>query len=73
MTSYDDFSVAASPELIEGLEFISRKLQDELKVYGDWKIYPYAVHDLVAKGRVTIEERCVYVDGQVLPEYGLRL
>jgi hypothetical protein len=43
-----------------------------LKVAGDWDIYPFAV-SLVAKGRVVVEGRSVYVDDRLLPEYGYRM
>jgi hypothetical protein len=42
-------------------------------VKGDWEIYPFAVHDLIAQGRVAVEDRVVYVDDKKMPEYGYRL
>ena len=50
-----------------------KELQEALKVAGDWKIYPFAVHHLIARGRVKIDGRTVYVDGIKMPEYGHRL
>ena len=41
-------------------------LRDE----GDWKIYPFAVHELIAKGRVALDGRTVYMDGVQMPEEG---
>ena len=52
---------------------ICRHLQDALKVAGDWKIYPLAVHELIAQGRVQIADRTVYIDGKEMPEYGYRI
>jgi hypothetical protein len=48
-------------------------LQNELKIKGDWEIYPFAVHDLIAQGRVAVDRRTVYIDGKKIPEYGYRL
>lgn len=52
------------------LEEVSTRIQETLKVEGDWQIYPFAVHNLIAKGRVALEGRTVYVDGVALPENG---
>jgi hypothetical protein len=48
-------------------------LQNELKVNGDWEIYPFAVHDLIAQGRVAVEGRTVFIDGKKMPETGYRM
>jgi hypothetical protein len=55
------------------LGLICRDLQQALKVAGDYKIYPFAVHDLIAQGRVQVDGRIVYVDGREMPEYGYRM
>jgi phosphoribosylglycinamide formyltransferase 1 len=71
--TYPDFCVKADPDIKNNLELISRLLQDVLKIEGDWKIYPFAVHDLIAAGRVEIDNRQLYIDGNILPPYGFRL
>ena len=71
--TYSEFTAKASPELFNDMERICRKLQDELKIFGDWKIYPYVVHDLIAKGRVSIENRQIFIDNRVMPAGGMRL
>lgn len=39
-------------------------LNERIRMEGEWKIYPFAVHDLLAKGRVGIDsEDNIYVDG----------
>ena len=63
----------AGQELLDMMELICKNLQEALKVAGDWKIYPFAVHDLIAQGRVQIDGRTVYVDGREMPEYGYRI
>jgi folate-dependent phosphoribosylglycinamide formyltransferase PurN len=68
-----DFREAAQQEgnsLYESLRKVSSAIQDVLKVEGDWKIYPFAVHELVAKGRVSLDGRIVYIDGVQMPPEG---
>ncbi len=67
------FREAAQKEgnnLYKSLEEVSTRIQDVLKVEGDWKIYPFAVHELIAKGRVALDGRTVYIDGVRMPEEG---
>ena len=71
--TYEDFEEKAGEKLLGIMGNICSKLQDALKVAGDWKIYPFAVHDLIAQGRVQIADRTVYIDGKEMPEYGYRL
>jgi folate-dependent phosphoribosylglycinamide formyltransferase PurN len=75
--NFKDFTVAAENEnknlLSKRLEAIARDLQNNLKVKGDWVIYSFAVHDLLAKNRVELEDRTVYIDGKPMPEYGYRM
>ena len=75
--NFKDFTVAAENEskniLAQRLEAISRDLQNDLKEVGDWVIYPFAVHDLLAKNRVELEDRIVSIDGKPIPEYGYRM
>jgi len=71
--NYEDFQRKAGQELRDMMELICKNLQEALKVAGDWKIYPFAVHDLIARGRVQIDGSTVYVDGKEMPEYGYRL
>ncbi len=71
--TYEDFEQKAGRELLDIMQLICRNLQEVLKVAGDWKIYPFAVHDLIAQGRVQIDGRTVYVDGKKMPEYGYRI
>jgi hypothetical protein len=49
------------------------RLQDALKVKGDWEIYPFAVHELIAHGRVVVDGRQVFIDGKQMPVWGCRL
>jgi len=71
--TYEDFEEKAGEELFRMMELVSKELQEALKVAGDWKIYPFAVHDLIAQGRVQLDGRTVYVDGRKMPEYGYRM
>jgi len=71
--TYEEFEEKAGAELLGIMGNICRNLQDALKVAGDWKIYPFAVHELIAQGRVQIADRTVYIDGREVPEYGYRM
>jgi phosphoribosylglycinamide formyltransferase-1 len=71
--NYEDFQRQAGPELLNMMELICKNLQEALKVAGDWKIYPFAVHDLIARGRAQIDGNTVYVDDKEVPEYGYRI
>jgi phosphoribosylglycinamide formyltransferase-1 len=71
--TYEDFKARAGEELFRMMELICSNLQEALKVAGDWKIYPFAVHELIAQGRVQIDGRTVYVDDKEVPKYGYRL
>jgi folate-dependent phosphoribosylglycinamide formyltransferase PurN len=70
---YTDFMASASPELKQNMQEICSLLQDNLKVAGDWQIYPFGVHDLIAKGRVAVDGRRILVDRRELPVFGYRL
>ena len=71
--TYEDFEEKAGAELLGIMGKICNNLQDALKVSGDWRIYPFAVHDLIAQGRVQIADRTVYIDGREMPEHGYRI
>ena len=71
--THEDFAQKAANELLGTMELICRNLQEALKTAGDWKIYPFAVHELIAQGRVQIDGRIVYVDHKRVPEYGYRI
>jgi folate-dependent phosphoribosylglycinamide formyltransferase PurN len=73
INTYSGFKDKAGEDLTKAMELVCTTLQDELKVSGDWKIFPFAVHDLIARGRASIEGRTVFMDGKALPEYGFRL
>lgn len=70
--TYQAFQEQATPQLRTALEVICSSLQEAIKEAGDWKIYPFAVHNLIARGRVEIDGRSVYIDGQEMPAYGFR-
>ena len=68
-----DFKETAQREgnnLYESLREVSSAIQEVLKVEGDWKIYPFAIHELIAKGRVALDGRTVYIDGVQMPAEG---
>jgi phosphoribosylglycinamide formyltransferase-1 len=73
ITTLGGFREASEREgrgLYGSLEKISTRIQDALKVEGDWKIYPFAVHELIAKGRVSLDGRTVFIDGVAMPDNG---
>jgi folate-dependent phosphoribosylglycinamide formyltransferase PurN len=70
--TYPDFKAHAPEDMQKIMSALCSTLQDVLKIQGDWKIYPFAVHDLIAPGRVKIEERNIFVDGCQMPVHGYR-
>jgi phosphoribosylglycinamide formyltransferase-1 len=70
ISTLDEFNTKAGQELKQDMEEVCRSLQNALKEAGDWQIYPFAVHDLIASGRVELEGRKIYVDGCILPVHG---
>jgi phosphoribosylglycinamide formyltransferase-1 len=56
--------------LYKSLQEVSANIQEVLKVEGDWQIYPFAVHELIAKGRAALDGRTLYMDGVKMPEEG---
>lgn len=48
-----------------------REMQEKIRIEGEWKVFPYAVHRLIARGRVGIDnEGSIYVDGIKMPGEG---
>lgn len=71
--SLEQFRAAAQAEsssLYKSLEDVSTKIQETLRTEGDWQIYPFAVHELIAKGRVALDGRTVFIDGVQMPPEG---
>lgn len=71
--SLEEFRTAEQAEgtkLYKPLEDVSTRIQETLRTEGDWHIYPFAVHDLIAKGRVALDGRTVYINGVKMPEQG---
>ncbi|MFQ5787741.1 MAG: phosphoribosylglycinamide formyltransferase [Thermodesulfobacteriota bacterium] len=49
-------------------------MKEKIRKGGEWIIYPFAIHHLIAKGRLGIDENdCIYVDGEKMPEEGYQL
>lgn len=73
LTTYDSLQRAAGHDEKEMLKRVCESLQEALKVAGDWEIYPFAVHDLIGRGRVEVDGRTVYIDGKKMPDHGYRI
>jgi folate-dependent phosphoribosylglycinamide formyltransferase PurN len=73
ISSYNIFKIQADTELLKYMELICKNLQNELKISGDWEIYPFAVHDLISQGRVELDGRTVYIDGKLMPLHGYKM
>jgi len=71
--NFDDFKTGADIGLFKGMEHICKILQDKLKIAGDWEIYPFAVHGLIAQGRIEVRGREVFMDGKKLAPFGYRM
>ncbi len=73
ITKYEQFVDIADEEHKEIMKRVCERLQAALKIAGDWEIYPFAVHDLIARGRVAIDDRIIYIDNKPMPVYGYRM
>jgi folate-dependent phosphoribosylglycinamide formyltransferase PurN len=71
--NYDYFEKLANEGQKAMIKQLCSRLQEKLKEVGDWKLYPFVVHDLVARGRVEIDGRMVYIDGRQMPDCGYRM
>jgi phosphoribosylglycinamide formyltransferase 1 len=71
--TFEEFKASASSEVFEIMKQACETLQNALKIAGDWKIYPVAVHDLIAPGSVEVRGRKIYVDGKLLPPQGYKI
>ena len=72
----EEFRTAAQVEggnLYESLKDVCTLIQMALREEGDWRIYPFAVHDLIGKGRVALDGRTVYIDGVQMPDEGWQI
>jgi hypothetical protein len=72
ISTYDAFERSAGTEQKEIMKQLCENLQGALKISGDWQIYPFGVHDLIASGRVEVSHRTVFIDGRQMPDYGYR-
>lgn len=73
ITTYREFNALATSSQKEAMKTICQRVQDELKMQGDWEIYPFAVHELIARGRVEVDGRAIYIDGKKQPETGYKI
>lgn len=49
-------------------------MEEKIRERGEWKLFPFVVHDLIANGRVAINgENNIYVDGQETGKNGFTL
>jgi folate-dependent phosphoribosylglycinamide formyltransferase PurN len=70
LTQFRETAQREGANLYKSFEEVSTRIQETLKVEGDWRIYPFAVHELIAKGRVALDGRTVYIDGLRMPVEG---
>ena len=73
VTCYETFEGLADAGRKAAMRRVCEGLQGALKEAGDWQVYPFAVHALVARGRVQVVDRTVYVDGWRMPDHGYRM
>ncbi|MGH7889890.1 MAG: formyltransferase family protein, partial [Thermodesulfobacteriota bacterium] len=67
--------VQSHPVSLDGFgEQDIEKIQEKIRKEAEWLIFPFAVHHLIAKGRVAMDEGGnVYVDGKRMPSGGFQL
>lgn len=69
-------SIAQSAEIsLEGFGVSdSDAMGEKIRKLGEWKLFPFVVHDLVSNGRVAVDsENNVYVDGRKTEKSGFQL
>jgi phosphoribosylglycinamide formyltransferase 1 len=48
-----------------------KEIQEKIRKEGEWQIFPFAVHHLIAKGRVGVDSKDnIYIDGVRMPKEG---
>jgi len=64
--------IQSQPISLEGFnEKNIKEMQEKIREEGEWQIFPFTVHHLIAKGRVGIDgEDNIYIDGIKMPEEG---
>ncbi len=67
--------VQSHPVSLDGfIEQDVEKIQEKIRKEAEWQTLPFAVHHLIAKGRVAMDAgRNIYVDGKRLPRSGFQL
>jgi phosphoribosylglycinamide formyltransferase-1 len=51
-----------------------KEIDEKIRKEGEWVIYPFAVHQLIAKGRVGIDrDDNIYIDGLRMPKEGYQI
>lgn len=67
--------VQSRPIVISGLkEEDIEKIREKVRKEGEWKILPFAVHHLIAKGRIGVDQDGnLYLDGNRIPREGIQL
>lgn len=65
----------SQPVSLEGFgESYREEMQEKIRNEGEWAVFPFAVHHLIARGRVGIdEEDNIYIDGKKMPKEGYPL
>ena len=49
-------------------------MNEKIRAEGEWTVYPYAINELIAKGRVAVDDSgMVYIDGAPLGGSGLQM
>ena len=49
-------------------------MEEKIREQGEWRLFPFVVHDLIANGRVAIDgEKNIYVDGSQMGKSGFSL
>ncbi len=64
--------IQSNQVFLEGLkEEDIKEIEEKIRKEGEWIIYPFVVHHLIAKGRVGIDlEDNIYIDGIKMPKEG---
>ena len=52
----------------------NEEMNKKIREQGEWKLFPFVIHDLIANGKVAIDHKNnIYINGEKMSKKGLQL